>query len=276
MRRGRERFERLRSLGDGVLYTSGFFADHLSTRGVELRYVRTLGARAYDGAATMLRQTSGEGTGAPDVFRELADNFAMFAEIVSRVADVLQANSAQNSNRQVVRLYERWVKTGSAPLAVALAGKGLTPQRGHGGDPLSTRRQRELRRIQSELERFYGLERAPNVTRFVRDGDQGSREVVLLRESADELEIALILPPESKQIPAGGALSDVWLQVAEGVSHFLYLVERARVSLPVTKLELELQAEVDKFVLSLGFTGFTGLPASPASAQTMPAAYSNG
>jgi len=116
------------------------------------------------------------------------------------------------------------------------------------------RRQRELRRIQSELECFYGLERAPNVTRFVRDGDQGSREVVLLRESGDELEIALVLPPESKQITAGGALNDVWLQVAEGVSHFVYLVERARVSLPVTKLELELQAEVDKFVLSLGFT----------------------
>ena len=130
---GRERFERLKSLGDGVLYTSGFFADHLSTRGVELRYVRTLGARAYDGAASMLRQTTGEGTGAPDVFRELADNFSMFAEVVARVADVLQANSAQSSNRQVVRLYERWVKTGSAPLAAALAGKGLTPQRGHGG-----------------------------------------------------------------------------------------------------------------------------------------------
>jgi len=123
---------------------------------------------------------------------------------------------------------------------------------------LSRRRQRELRRIQSELERFYGLERAPNVTRFVREGDQGSREVVLLRESADELEIALFLPPESKQIPTGGALNDVWLQVAEGVSHFVYLVERARVSLPVTKLELELQAEVDKFVLSLGFSGFSG------------------
>jgi len=53
---GSERFERLRSLGDGVLYTSGFFAEHLSTRGVELRYVRTLGARAYEGAAAMLRQ----------------------------------------------------------------------------------------------------------------------------------------------------------------------------------------------------------------------------
>ncbi len=129
---GRERFERLRSLGDGVLYTSGFFAEHLSTRGVELRYVRTLGARAYEGAAAMLRQ-GGDGSGAPDVFRELADNFMMFAEVVSSVADVLQANAAHNSNSQVVRLYERWVRTGSAPLAVALAGKGLSPQRGSGG-----------------------------------------------------------------------------------------------------------------------------------------------
>jgi hypothetical protein len=119
---------------------------------------------------------------------------------------------------------------------------------------LRSRRQRELCRIQRELEAFYGLERAPNVTRFVRDGDEGSREVVLLRETETELEMALVLPPESKRISVGGALDDVWLQVAEGVSHFIYLAERARVSLPVTKLELELQAEVDKFVLSLGFS----------------------
>jgi hypothetical protein len=118
---------------------------------------------------------------------------------------------------------------------------------------LSSRRQRELRRIQRELEHYYGLERAPNVTRFVREGDQGSREVVLLRESDGELEIALVLPPESRRIHEGGALDDVWLQVAEGVSHFIYLAERARVRLPVTQLELELQAEVDKFVLSRGF-----------------------
>lgn len=113
------------------------------------------------------------------------------------------------------------------------------------------RRQRELRRIQRQLERFYALERAPSVTRFVRDGDAGSREVMFVREHAGELEIALVLPPESRQIPEGGTLSDVWLQVAEGVSHFIYLAERARMDLPVTQLELELQAEVDKFVLSL-------------------------
>ncbi|HEX3777727.1 MAG TPA: hypothetical protein VHV51_24835 [Polyangiaceae bacterium] len=130
---GSERFERLRCLGDGVLYTSGFFADHLSTRGVELRYVCSLGARAYDGAAVMLNHGAREAPGAPDVFRELADNFATFAEIVSRVADALQVKSAHNSDRAVLRMYERWTRTGSAPLAAALAGRGLTPQRGHGG-----------------------------------------------------------------------------------------------------------------------------------------------
>jgi len=57
----------------------------------------------------------------------------MFAEVVSSVADVLSANAAHNSNSQVVRLYERWVRTGSTQLAVALAGKGLSPQRGSGG-----------------------------------------------------------------------------------------------------------------------------------------------
>ncbi len=37
--------------------------------------------------------------------------------------------------------------------------------------------------------------------------------------------------------------------MVEGVSHFLYLAERARRELPTTQLELELQAEVDKYVL---------------------------
>ena len=84
------------------------------------------------------------------------------------------------------------------------------------------------------------------MTRFVRDGDEGSREVVLVRETETELEMALVLPPESKRISVGGALDDVWLQVAEGVSHFI-LFGRARAGIyPSTQLELELQAEVDK------------------------------
>src|SRR5687768_12776329 len=37
---GAARFEKLRVLGDGVLYVSGFFSDHLTRRGLEPYYVR--------------------------------------------------------------------------------------------------------------------------------------------------------------------------------------------------------------------------------------------
>jgi hypothetical protein len=51
-------------------------------------------------------------------------------------------------------------------------------------------------------------------------------------------------------VPTGAANDhDGWLQLAEGVSHFVYVANRARQELPATQLELELQAEVDKFVL---------------------------
>ncbi len=105
----------------------------------------------------------------------------------------------------MLRLYERWARTGSAPLAEALAGRGLTRNGGMEASIEPPEAARAFCRIQRRLEGYYALERAPSVTRFVREGDLGSREVVLVRESNDELEIAVVLPPESRKIPAGGA-----------------------------------------------------------------------
>jgi hypothetical protein len=42
---------------------------------------------------------------------------------------------------------------------------------------------------------------------------------------------------------------DTLCQIIEGVSHFVYVVERARTGRAATQLELELQAEVDKWVV---------------------------
>jgi hypothetical protein len=101
-----------------------------------------------------------------------------------------------------------------------------------------------LRRLQRRLERFYHLEATPDVRGFVRHSARASeREQLLLRESDEGLEMALV-------VPSGAANDhDAWLQLAEGVSHFVYVANRARQELPATQLELELQAEVDKFVL---------------------------
>lgn len=127
---GQERFERLRALGDGVLYVSGFFAPHLETRGVEVGYVTSLGARAYDGAAKMLRGANDNA--APDLFVELAANFERFAELLSAVAERLSLAAAPSS-QGLLKLYERWLRTGSETIGSELMQRGVLPVRGVGG-----------------------------------------------------------------------------------------------------------------------------------------------
>jgi len=70
-----------------------------------------------------------------------------------------------------------------------------------------------------------------------------------VRELEDAVEIALLLPEGLLADDERGIDADLVLQAVEGVSHFVFLVERVRKGLPTTRLELELQAEVDKFVL---------------------------
>jgi hypothetical protein len=139
-----ERFERLRSIGDGVLYGCGFFGDHFDARGIDPKYLHGLGSRAYGTASSMLRRGSdGMSPASPgrgrklgdtgrDLFAELADNFAVFVEVVSDVADTTVAMSAETA-RGLLKVYERWLKTGSGRLANALTSRGVMPTRGPKG-----------------------------------------------------------------------------------------------------------------------------------------------
>lgn len=108
--------------------------------------------------------------------------------------------------------------------------------------------ERELRRLQRRLERFYGLERAPNVGNFLQVGAANTREQLLVRETYEGVYIAVVIPEDHIPIRPLQPTDD-WAQLIEAVSHFLFLSERARVELPTTQLELELQAEIDKFVM---------------------------
>ncbi|MEO8801669.1 MAG: hypothetical protein ABI551_27505 [Polyangiaceae bacterium] len=127
-----ERFERLRILGDGVLYSSGFFADHFEARGVQQRYLVGIGAAAYGAASSMLANGRTEGDCFPDVFGELAENFDTFVDVVAEVANLTIAKGVASS-KSLLALYERWLKTGSESLASALTERGLVPVRGGRG-----------------------------------------------------------------------------------------------------------------------------------------------
>lgn len=126
---GGERFERLKNLGDAVLYLSGFFREHLETRGVALGYFTSLGAHAYGQASAMLR-TASDQAAAPDVFLELSDNFDEHSCLLNQAADALLARAARANPKSTLWLYERWLKTGSVALSRALALRGLLPQKG--------------------------------------------------------------------------------------------------------------------------------------------------
>jgi hypothetical protein len=131
---GAERFQRLRALGDGVLYITGFFADHIETRGVDVGYVTGVGATAYRGVAAMLRRSASDGSepGEDNVFSELSVKFDRFVEVLTTVADATLAQQAR-SELGVLKLYERWLRSGSATLAKELGARGLVPVRGTGG-----------------------------------------------------------------------------------------------------------------------------------------------
>ncbi|MEM1034476.1 MAG: hypothetical protein AAGN82_29330 [Myxococcota bacterium] len=103
--------------------------------------------------------------------------------------------------------------------------------------------------MQRRLMRLYGLPHdLPDVTPFVRPC--GDRERVLVRQHDDELELSVELPRRVLDGEVSGV--DDFCQVVEGVSHFVLIVERARRRLATSQLELELQAELDKFLLLAG------------------------
>jgi hypothetical protein len=132
-----DRFQRLRIIGDGILYGCGFFGDHFEARGVEAKYLRGLGTRAYDEAGAMLRRLPSERAEhvrvrGPDLFAELAENFDAFVSVLADVADGAVATSVESA-RGLLKVYERWLKTGSDRLATALTSRGVVPTRGTRG-----------------------------------------------------------------------------------------------------------------------------------------------
>jgi hypothetical protein len=131
-----ERFDKLRFLGDGVLYSCGFFGDHFEARGVDQGYIIGIGTTAYGAAAAIIHVPSPDSlkqpTGGLDIYRELADNFRAFVGVLAEIADRTIMAGVQGS-KDLVRMYERWLKTGSDGIAQGLAAHGLFPLRGAKG-----------------------------------------------------------------------------------------------------------------------------------------------
>lgn len=131
-------------------------------------------------------------------------------------------------------------------------------------------------RVQHQLQRIYEIDTEHSVSEFlvtdpdlvsqIEGGQPGTRDVqekLLVRQDGEDIDLALyvehdVLARLTQADPTQKLnrenLAD-YLVLLEGVSHFLYLTWNAKHERPVTLLELELQAEVDKFVSSVFWIG---------------------
>ncbi|MCP4449564.1 MAG: hypothetical protein GY811_30160 [Myxococcales bacterium] len=117
------------------------------------------------------------------------------------------------------------------------------------------------------METLYRIDSEVEVANFVIDEEareaagvaRSPREQLLLQEDADGLAIGLYLDAAVMESMQGrgaaqlaeGRLFGDFMMMLEGVSHFVYVAFRAGRNQQVSALELELQAEVDKYVTCL-------------------------
>jgi hypothetical protein len=127
-----------------------------------------------------------------------------------------------------------------------------------------------LRQLQQQLAAIYDVQGGPDVSDFLTTdravllfAQHGSHsdEQLLVAEDSDGagLSVALYLDPsvverlarcDPLQALHGGNIADYWTAL-EGVSHFAYLTWNAAHHRAVSVHELELQAEIDKYVCSV-------------------------
>lgn len=121
--------------------------------------------------------------------------------------------------------------------------------------------------IQRRLAELYDIDVDESVDDFVCDeetaravvGDAVERgEVLLVAEEEDGVSVGLYVAESAvasltdpAEVLATDRAFEAFCLATEGVSHFVYLLFRAKAQDAVTQLELELQAEVDKYATAL-------------------------
>jgi hypothetical protein len=107
----------LRQVADRSLFLSGFFADSLNRSLVDIDYYMQLGEYAYGSLAR-----DGDGTFG-EAFDELAAKFPAFVDVLGEVSE----RTALASNSDLLRLYEKWMRTRSRRSGDLLAARGIVP-----------------------------------------------------------------------------------------------------------------------------------------------------
>src|SRR5262249_56923686 len=114
---GMEQRTSLREIGDISLFVSGFFSDSLRRKLVDVDYYVAIGGSAYNALSRF------DSDMLSPVFGELSDKFVSFVDVLSEVSE----RTSCTSNLDLLRLYEKWVKTRSPRSGQLLVERGVVP-----------------------------------------------------------------------------------------------------------------------------------------------------
>ncbi len=106
----------LKKLGDSSLYISGFFSDSLNRKVVDLDYYVDMGGVAY---STLASVASDEAMA--QVYSEYATHFAGFVDVLNFISQ----DTLVKSDKDLLKLYSRYLATGSRWAEQQLLEKGL-------------------------------------------------------------------------------------------------------------------------------------------------------
>lgn len=112
----------LQRIGDVALFISGFFADSLANKAVDIDYYIHMGENAYGSLSEETRGTF-RGNAFAHIYRELACKFQILTDVLNEVRD----GAHLDSNMSVLRTYEIWLKTGSRRAEKLLRQQGVVP-----------------------------------------------------------------------------------------------------------------------------------------------------
>ena len=96
--------EIMKTLADRSLYLAGFFGDSLQKKMVDIDYYSEMGSAAYFNLSTWTKEDH-----LSEVYKTFSNRFVEFVEVLSYMSE----KSAIQADQNVLRLYDKYLKTGS-------------------------------------------------------------------------------------------------------------------------------------------------------------------
>jgi hypothetical protein len=106
------------------LFIAGFFAQSFARKLVDIDYHIAMGGRAYGSLADAMNRGPSRVLGG--VFAELAAKFQPLVDALNELSET----SYRHTDKDILRLYEVWLKTGSRRAQGLLRGLGVEPTAG--------------------------------------------------------------------------------------------------------------------------------------------------